>query len=50
MPQMPHITAIIVNYNAGDILLESVMSLLREACVCKTSLITSRHKIEHPQL
>jgi len=42
--QMPNITAIIVNYNACDILLESVMSLLREACVCKIIVIDNNSK------
>ncbi|MBU2621342.1 MAG: glycosyltransferase [Proteobacteria bacterium] len=41
---MPNITAIIVNYNAGDMLLESVMSLLREACVCKIIVIDNNSK------
>ena len=41
---MPEITAIIVNYNAGGMLLESVRSLLFEACVCKVIIIDNNSK------
>lgn len=36
---MPHVSAIIVNYNAGHILLKAVHSLLHAACVIKIFVI-----------